>query len=180
MSIKPVSMGSVSKKLLLLFAVLGLAACGGGDDSPEDDKHPATGSFSDATKPKKIQSKPCSNYNLKFYEGDQREFNETVIRLGESKSDAQVEINGHKVAVLGFEGQAEEYINYSVYRGVAYDKITEASGSTLSTKTETQIIVCFRKSAIAVKQLVEKVRARGQLSKAQYFTKQWLWTVDEK
>lgn len=169
------------KKLLLVFAVLGLTACGGDQSEKESsDEHPATGSFNDATKPKKIQSKPCSNYNLKFYEGDERNFNENIVRLGDSKSDAQIEINGHKVAILGFEGQAEEYINYSVYRGVSYDKITEESGSTLSTKTEMQIIVCFRRKVIAVKQLVEKVRARGQLSKAQYFTKQWLWRVVEK
>lgn len=168
-----------SKTLLLAFTVFGLTACGS-DENADSDKHPATGSFNDSTKPKKIQSKPCSKYNLKFYEGDERDFNESIIRLGDSKSDAQVEINGHKVAVLGFEGQAEEYINYSVYRGISYNKITEPSGSTLTTKTETQIIVCFRKEAIAVKQVVEKVRARGQLSKAQYFTKQWLWRVEEK
>lgn len=168
----------MSKKLLIVFAVLGLSACGGETEST--DEHPATGSFNDATKPKKIQSKPCSNYNLKFYEGDERDFNESVIRLGETKSDAQISINGHDILVLGFDGQAEEYINYSVYRGVSFDKQTEKSGSTLETRTETQIIVCFRRDAIAVKQLVEKVRARGQLSKAQYFTKQWLWRVEEK
>ena len=168
------------KKLLISTLLSSLVACGGGEEDASIEDHPATSSFSDATKPKKIQSKPCSNYNIKFYEGDERDFNQTVIRLGQSKSDAQIKINGHKIAVLGFEGQAEEYINYSVYRGIAYDTVNERGGTTLSTKTETQIIVCFRRNAIAVKQLIEKVRARGELSKAQYFTKQWLWKVAEK
>jgi len=165
------------KYITTITLALALSACGGEDESNTEDKHPATGSFNEVTKPKKIQSKPCSNYNLKFYEGDERDFDQSIIRLGESRSDAIVEINKKKLTILGFDGQAEEYINYSVYRGTTYTKETERSGSTISTKTETQIIICFRKDAIAVKQLVEKVRARGDLSKAQYFTKQWIWRL---
>ena len=164
----------------LLVLSLTLAACGDDSGEKSSDEHPATGSFDETTKPKKIASKPCSKYNLKFYEGDEREFDKTVIRLGNSISDANFNINGHQVSVLGFEGQAEEYINYSIYRGIKNKRETEASGSTMSTKTETEITVCFRRNVIAVKQEVEKVRARGDLSKAQYFTKQWLWVVDEK
>lgn len=157
--------------------ILILAGCGGGEETI--DEHPATGSFDESTKPKKIQSRPCSKYNLKFYEGDERDFSKNLIRLGDSKSDATVTINDKDITILGFEGQAEEYINYSIYRGTEYKKETEHSGSTLSTTTQTQITVCFRRDVIAVKQIIEKVRARGDLSKAQYLTKQWLWRIEQ-
>lgn len=166
------------KYFFLLALTSSLLACGSEDGSI--DKHPATGSFNETTKPKKIASKPCSKYNLKFYQGDQREFNSKAILLGSSRSDAELTINGHNITVLGFEGQAEEYINYSIYRGVKHKKEKETSGSTLATKTETQITVCFRKKVIAVKEMVEQVRARGDFSKAQYYTKQWLWIISEK
>ena len=162
-----------------VLLALGIALSVGCSESDEPDKHPAKKTLKEVLAPKKVQSKPCSNYNLKFYEGDVREFSEEVIRLGDDKSDARVTVGDRKIAILGFEGQAEEYINYSVYRGNRYTQREEASGSTLSTRTETQIIVCFKKGVIAVKQLVEKVRSRGDLSKAQYFEKQWLWRVDE-
>lgn len=164
---------------LFLIVLIGtLLGCS--DEKGKVDKHPARGSFDESTQPKKIASKPCSKYNLKFYEGDIRQFDESMIRLGTAKSDAEIEINGHKITILGFEGQAEEYINYSLYRGVSHSKKDEVTGSILMTKTETQIIICFRKDAIAVRQLVENVRARGDLEKTQYFTKQWLWKIAEK
>jgi hypothetical protein len=170
------------EKTLLSALVVGvLSGCSGESDQQAGEKvdeHPATGSFNDSTKPKKIASKPCSNYNLKFYEGDEREFNEDLIRLGSDRSDAKIEINGRQVVILGFRGQAEEYINYSMYRGIKHDKKIEKNGSTLSVITETQIIICFRKKVIAVKQLVENVRARGALTKSQSLTKQWIWTVE--
>ena len=169
------------KKSLLSALVVGvLSGCSGEQSTANDvDEHPATGSFNDSTKPKKIASKPCSKYNLKFYEGDERDFKQGLIRLGSDRSDAKVEINGRKVAILGFRGQAEEYINYSMYRGISNDKKIEKNGSTLSIITETQIIICFRKNVIAVKQLIENVRARGALSKSQHLTKQWIWKVGE-
>lgn len=161
-----------------VLLALGVSLVMGCSESNEPDKHPAKKNLKEILQPKKIKSKPCSKYNLKFYEGDVREFGESVIRLGDDKSDARVEVNDRKIAILGFEGQAEEYINYSVYRGNRYTKREEANGSLLSTRTETQIIVCFKKDVIAVKQLVEKVRSRGDLSKAQYFEKQWLWRIE--
>ena len=168
----------MNKPLLLSVFLGALVGCSDeGEGEVKVDEHPATSSFSESTKPKKISSKPCSDYNLKFYEGDEREFDQTTIRLGDSRSDAEVEINGRKLAILGFEGQAEEYINYSVYRGNLYSK-EDQNGTTLSTRVETQITVCFRKDVIAVKQLTEKIRARGDLSKVQYFNKQWIWKVD--
>ncbi|MCJ8269773.1 MAG: hypothetical protein MJK04_10270 [Psychrosphaera sp.] len=171
------------KKSLLSALVVGvLAGCSGESDqstTEKVDEHPATGSFNESTKPKKIASKPCSNYNLKFYEGDERVFKAGLIRLGSDRSDAKVEINGRKVAILGFRGQAEEYINYSMYRGISHDKKIEKSGSTVTTTTETQIIICFRKKVIAVKQLIENVRARGALTKSKHLTKQWIWKVED-
>jgi hypothetical protein len=164
-------------KVVLLASCAGLLA--GCSESSEPDKHPAKKNLTEVMKPKKIKSKPCSKYNLKFYEGDVREFAEGIIRLGDDKSDARVKVGENEIAILGFEGQAEEYINYSIYRGNRYTEREEAAGSMLRTRTETQIIVCFKKSAIAVTQLVEKVRSRGELSKTQYFEKQWLWKLPE-
>jgi hypothetical protein len=167
-------------KLLTAGLIVGvLVGCSGEEEGKGDDKHPSTNTFGDITTPKKIQSKPCSKYNLKFYEGDVRDFNANSIRLGSAASDAMVAINGKDIEILGFRGQAEEYINYSLYRGFKYHEKEDASGAIVSTKTETQIIVCFRKKAIAVKQLIENIRARGELSKASYLTKQWLWKVEE-
>lgn len=168
-------------KLLLPGMIAGLmvGVLAGCSEEQVEDKHPSTSTFADTTKPKKIQSKPCSKYNLKFYEGDVREFTAGSIRLGSDNSDAMVEINDKKIEITGFRGQAEEYINYSMYRGFKFHEKEDSSGATVSTKTETQIIVCFRKKAIAVKQLIENVRARGSLSKASYLTKQWLWKVEE-
>ena len=165
-------------KALMLSSVVSLvlAACSA---EVKEDNHPSTSTFSETTTPKKIQSKPCSRYNLKFYEGDVREFKAKSIKLGDVTSDATVEVNDRKIVITGFEGQAEEYINYSLYRGFKYRERKDATGAITSTKTETQIIVCFRKNAIAVKQLIENVRARGELSKANYLTKQWLWEVEE-
>lgn len=175
-------MGSNNVKNVIFGATMALlAGCSGGDEADGEvkvDEHPAQSTFSETLKPKKIQSKPCSDYNLKFYEGDERKFSDTTIRLGRSRSDAKVEINGRPVVILGFEGQAEEYINYSIYRGMDYKETQDGSGARLMTKTETQVIVCFRKDVIAVKQLIENVRARGELSKASYLTKQWLWEVE--
>jgi hypothetical protein len=170
------------KSLLSVALIVSLSSCSQGDpssqgDSSSVDKHPAKSTFNESTAPKKIASKPCSKYNLKFYEGDIREFDQRIIRLGMTKSDANIQINGKSVAILGFEGQSEEYINYSLYRGISYKKSKDISGAILSTKTETQIIICFRKDIIAVKQLIENVRARGSLTKAQYMTKQWTWQV---
>ncbi len=173
------------KKSLLSALVVGvLSGCSGESEGEQPaaekvDDHPATSSFNESTKPKKIASKPCSKYNLKFYEGDEREFNKNLIRLGQDRSDAKIEINGRQVAILGFRGQAEEYINYSMYRGISHDKKIEKNGASLSVITETQIIICFRKNVIAVKQLIENVRARGALTKSQSLTKQWIWTVEE-
>ncbi len=164
------------KAVLLALSCIVVVGC---SESDEPDKYPAKKNLKEVMQPKKIKSKPCSKYNLKFYEGDVRDFGDSIIRLGDAKSDARVTINGREIAILGFEGQAEEYINYSVYRGSRHTKREESSGSTLATRTETQIIVCFKKKAIAVKQLVEKVRSRGDLSKAQYFEKQWLWQISE-
>jgi hypothetical protein len=168
------------KSLLSVALIATLYGCSDGSDTEaQTDKHPAKSSFKEVTAPKKIQSKPCSKYNLKFYEGDVREFDQSIIRLGTNKSDASVEIAGRQIAILGFEGQAEEYINYSMYRGIKHTRSEDSSGASLSTKTETQIIICFRKNVIAVKQLIENVRARGNLSKAQYLTKQWTWKLEE-
>ncbi|MFT4926273.1 MAG: hypothetical protein ACI8WB_002371 [Phenylobacterium sp.] len=164
------------KPLILGLAFSVLAGCSSEDDQAQ---HPSTSSFEEATSPKKIQSKPCSRYNLKFYGGDVREFTAQSIDLGDAVSDAVIEINDRKIKITGFEGQAEEYINYSMYRGMKYKETKDGTGAMTSTKTETQIIVCFRKDAIAVKQLIENVRARGELSKASYLTKQWLWELDK-
>lgn len=170
----------------VVILAMGLGVLTGCSDDQEGvqqaqvaDNTPARGSFEEVLKPKKVQSKPCSKYQLKFYEGDVREFSDDVVRLGDAPSDARIEINKRPVAVLGFEGQAEEYINYSIYRGNRYTNRKESNGAMLATRTETQIIVCFKKDVIAVKQLVERVRSRGDLSKTQYFEKQWLWQVPE-
>jgi hypothetical protein len=163
------------QKSLLLGLTLGLiVSC---SDENKADKHPAKSSFDDSTAPKKIASKPCSNYNLKFYEGDDRDFEDSIIHLGDSKSDAQVEVNDKNITILGFEGQAEEYINYSMYRGTKNTMQEHSNGSTLSTNIEMQIIICFRKNVIAVKQMIENVRARGEFSKSNYLTKQWIWRL---
>lgn len=164
-------------KLLMSGLMVGVLL-GCSTEEAETAKHPSTSTFSEATSPKKIQSKPCSRYNLKFYQGDVREFKAKSINLGNAKSDAVIEVNGRKIQIFGFEGQAEEYINYSMYRGFQYREKKDISGATTSTKTETQIIVCFRKDAILVKQLIENIRARGELSKANYLTKQWFWEVE--
>ncbi|MFT5161883.1 MAG: hypothetical protein ACI9FJ_000450 [Alteromonadaceae bacterium] len=166
------------KSLIFGLVVGALAGCAE-EETAVVDKHPATGSFEDATSPKKIRSKPCSRYNLKFYEGDVRDFKANFIKLGNATSDATVEVNERKIEIIGFVGQAEEYINYSFYRGTQFREKEDATGAIVSTKTETQIIVCFRKQSIAVKQLIENVRARGEFTKASYLTKQWIWNVEK-
>ena len=164
----------INRKLFAVFITCSaLLGCSG-------EQSPVASATDPASKPKakKIKSRPCSDYNLKFYQGDEREFAQTSIRIGAGRSDAKVRVDDRDIVILGFDGHAEEYVNYSVYRGFEVTTEQDHTGAQLKKRVDTQLIVCFRKNAIAVWQLTESTRSRGQLSKSKKFERQWLWHVE--